>query len=101
VQMSRARTVLMQRVHEVMQDVDVFVSPSYRGGTLGITNLTGHPCVCVPNAFRPLEDAPDSPRREPDSVTFVAPLYQDHHAIALAQAYQGVTDFHRRRPPIQ
>ena len=101
VQMSRARTVLMQRVHEVMQDVDVFVSPSYRGGTLGITNLTGHPCVCVPNAFRPLEDAPDSPRREPDSVTFVAPLYQDHHAIVLAQAYQGVTDFHRRRPPIQ
>ena len=47
VQMSRARTLLMQRMHEVMQDVDVFVSPSYRGGTLRITNLTGHPlCAC-------------------------------------------------------
>jgi len=100
-QMSRARTVLMQRMHDVMQDVDVFVSPSYRGGTLRITNLTGHPAVCVPNAFHPLDDAPDSPRRQPASITFAGPLYQDHHVIALAEAYQGVTDFHRRRPPIQ
>ena len=100
-QMSRARTVLMQRMHDVMQDVDAFVSPSYRGGTLRITNLTGHPAVCVPNAFHPLDDAPDSPRRQPASITFAGPLYQDHHVIALAEAYQGVTDFHRRRPPIQ
>lgn len=101
VQMSRTRTLLMQRMHEVMQDVDVFVSPSYRGGTLRITNLTGHPAVCVPNAFRPLEDSPDSPRRQPGSITFAGALYRDHHVIALAEAYQGVTDFHRRRPPIQ
>jgi Asp-tRNA(Asn)/Glu-tRNA(Gln) amidotransferase A subunit family amidase len=91
----------MQRMHEVMQDVDVFVSPSYRGGTLRITNLTGHPAVCVPNAFRPLEDSPDSPRRQPGSITFAGALYQDHHVIALGEAYQGVTDFHRRRPPIR
>jgi Asp-tRNA(Asn)/Glu-tRNA(Gln) amidotransferase A subunit family amidase len=100
-QMSRARTVLMQRMHAVMRDVDVFVSPSYRGGTLRITNLTGHPAVCVPNAFHPLEDDPDSPRRQPGSITFAGALYRDHHVIALAAAYQGVTDFHRRRPPIQ
>lgn len=101
VQMSRARTKLMQEMHAVMQEVDVFVSPSFRGGTLGITNLTGHPCVCLPNAFRPLEDQPDSPRRQPGSITFVGSLYRDDQVIRLAQAYQRQTDFHRRRPPIE
>ena len=100
-QMSRARTVLMQRVHDVMQEVDVFVSPPFRGGTLGITNLTGHPCVCLPNAFRPLEDQSESPRRQPGSITFVGSLYRDAEVLSLARAYQGMTDFHRRRPPIQ
>jgi Asp-tRNA(Asn)/Glu-tRNA(Gln) amidotransferase A subunit family amidase len=100
-QMRRARTVLMERTAEALRDVDVFVSPSFGGGTLSITNLTGHPCVCVPNAFRPLDDQPDSPRRQPGSISFVGALYQDADALRLAHAYQQETDFHRRRPPIQ
>lgn len=100
-QMSRVRTVLMQRMHEVMQDVDVFVSPSFRGGTLRITNLTGHPCVCLPNAFHPLDDVPDAPRRQPGSITFAGALYRDAEVLHLAHAYQRATDFHRRRPPIE
>ena len=101
VQMSRARTKLMRAMHEVMQDVDVFVAPAFEGGTLGITNLTGHPCMCVPNAFHPLEDQPDSPRRQPGSVTFVGSLYRDAEVVSLARAYQDATDYHRRRPPIE
>jgi Asp-tRNA(Asn)/Glu-tRNA(Gln) amidotransferase A subunit family amidase len=102
VQARRARTRLMEATHAAMADVDVFLSPSFGGGTLAITNLTGHPCVCLPNAFRPLEDAPpDSPRRQPGSITVVAHLYHDHHALALAHAIQQQTDFHRQRPPIK
>ncbi len=99
-QANRARTLLMHRMAEVMQDVDVFISPSYRGGTLRITNLTGHPCVCLPDAFHVLDDAPDSPRRRPASITFTGGLYKDAEVLALAHAYQQATDFHRRRPPI-
>ena len=99
-QMSRMRVRLMERMHDVMADLDVLVSPSFRGGTLGITNLTGHPCVCVPNEFRPVEEGPDE-RRQPGSISFVGPLYRDEGALALAHAYQQETDFHTRRPPMK
>ena len=100
VQMDRLRGGLMEQAHAVMQDLDVLVSPSFGGGTLGITNLTGHPCVCLPNALRPVEDGPDA-RRQPGSISFVAPLYRDQTALTLAHAVQQETDIHRRRPPIQ
>lgn len=99
-QMSRLRVDLMERAHAVMQDLDVLVSPSFEGGTLGITNLTGHPCVCLPNALRPAEEGPDV-RRQPGSISFIAPLYQDHKALTLAHAVQQETDVHTRRPPIR
>jgi Asp-tRNA(Asn)/Glu-tRNA(Gln) amidotransferase A subunit family amidase len=99
-QMNRLRVDLMEAMHETMADLDVLVSPSFQGGTLGITNLTGHPCVCVPNAFRPVEEGPDV-RRQPGSVSFVGALYRDDAALELAHAYQQETDFHERRPPLQ
>lgn len=101
IQANRARTLLMQQTAAALRDIDVFVSPPYRGGVLGITNLTGHPCVCVPNAFHPLEDQPLSERRSPGSITFVGGLYKDAETLTLARAYQDATDFHRRRPPLR
>jgi Asp-tRNAAsn/Glu-tRNAGln amidotransferase A subunit and related amidases len=105
-QMRRARTELLQQTHAALEDVDVFVSPSFQGGTLGITNLTGHPCVCVPNAFRPAtseEGEPDPPeyRKQPGSISFVGALYRDDAALRLAHAYQQETDFDERRPPVR
>ena len=99
-QASRCRWLLMQRMNTVMQQVDVFVSPSFGGPTLGITNLTGHPCVTVPNGFDVLESDPDSQRRRPRSITFAGPLYADADVLRLASAFQSATDFHLRRPPI-
>ena len=100
VQMSRLRVDLMEQAHATMQDLDVLVSPSFGGGTLGITNLTGHPCVCIPNALRPVEEGPDV-RRQPGSISFIGPLYQDEKALTLAHAVQQETDIHTRRPPIR
>ena len=100
VQSSRARTLLLRRMAEVMAGVDVFVAPAFGGGALRITNLSGHPCVCLPNAFHPLDDAPDSPRRQPGSITLLGGLYNDAAVLALAHAYQQATAFHRQRPPI-
>ena len=100
VQMDRLRVDLMEQAHAVLQDLDVLASPSFGGDTLGITNLTGHPCVCLPNALRPVEDGPAA-RRQPGSISFVAPLYDDHKALRLAHAVQQQTDLHTRRPPIR
>jgi Asp-tRNA(Asn)/Glu-tRNA(Gln) amidotransferase A subunit family amidase len=99
-QMNRLRVRLMERMHDVMADLDALVSPSFQGGTLGITNLTGHPCVCVPNEFRPVEEGPEE-RRQPGSISVVGPLYREEGPLALAHAYQEATDFHTRRPPMK
>ena len=101
IQANRYRTLLMQEMEEVMKEIDVFISPSFRGGTLRITNLTGHPAVVVPNRFDPVEGEPDSPRRSPGSISFIGGLYKDDAALAVAHLYQQLTDFHTRRPPIQ
>ena len=98
IQANRARTLLMRRMAEVMRSVDVIIAPTFGGSTLGITNLTGHPSVTVPNAFHEVPEAPE--RKSPGSITFVGGLYQDAAVLRLAHAYQMVTDFHRRRPPI-
>ena len=101
-QANRARTLLCEQMVETMREIDVFISPSFGGQTLGITNLTGHPGVCVPNAFRSVEGQPaGSPRRSPRSITFIGNLYRDAEVLALAHAYQQATDVHRRRPPIR
>ncbi|GAB5518461.1 MAG: amidase [Rhodothermales bacterium] len=99
-QANRARTELMEAMHAVLETVDVIVTPSFRGGALQITNLTGHPCVVMPHAFVPLDGQPDSPRRSPRSISFIGGLHQDDAVLAVANTYQRATDFHRQRPPI-
>jgi Asp-tRNA(Asn)/Glu-tRNA(Gln) amidotransferase A subunit family amidase len=99
-QMNRLRVRLMEQMHDLMADLDVLVSPSFEGGVLGITNLTGHPCVCLPNALRPADEGPDS-RRQPGSISLIGPLYRDAAPLTLAHALQQETDYHTRRPPIE
>jgi Asp-tRNA(Asn)/Glu-tRNA(Gln) amidotransferase A subunit family amidase/Asp-tRNA(Asn)/Glu-tRNA(Gln) amidotransferase C subunit len=99
-QMNRLRVRLMEQMHALMTDLDALVSPSFEGGVLGITNLTGHPCVCLPNALRPVEEGPDS-RRQPGSISLIGPLYRDAAPLTLAHAIQQETDVHTRRPPIE
>ncbi len=98
IQANRIRTELLMRMNALMSEVDIVVSPAFEGQTLPLTNLTGHPAVCVPNHFHPVEGHPD--RRSPGSITFIGRLYGDDRVLELAHAYQQVTDFHLRRPPI-
>ena len=90
IQASRARTMYMRLFSEAIRDVDVFVAPSFHGGLVGATNLTGHPCVVVPNGF--------TDEGTPVSVSFIGGLYRDADALRLAHAYQAATDWHLRRP---
>lgn len=91
IQANRARTMLLQRLAKVMQNIDVFVAPSLSDAVLMLTNLTGHPCVCVPNGFAD---------GMPTTISFVGGLFKDAETALVAHAYQHATDFHLRRPKL-
>jgi len=88
---NRIRTLVMAEMEKLMSGLDAYVVPSFGGDNLLLTNLTGHPCVVLPNGFR-------SKDQTPTSITFVGKLYGEAELCALAHAYQQATDFHRRRP---
>jgi Asp-tRNA(Asn)/Glu-tRNA(Gln) amidotransferase A subunit family amidase len=107
---SRARTLALAQMTETFAPFDVIVTPS-GGAQLTATNLCGQPAVIVPNGLRG-DDAPSSPNNEdgalqnaggpgtPVSLTFLAPLYGEAKACALAAAYQQKTGFHRLHPKL-
>ncbi len=91
IQANRARTLLIQQMDEVLKDVDVYISPSFAGSNLLITNLTGNPSVVVPNGFMN--------NGMPVSITFNGHLFDEGTVLSLSHAYQKATDFHRSYPP--
>ncbi len=92
-QANRVRTLAMLAMQERMSQVDVYVAPSFGGNNLLLTNLTGHPCVVLPNGFR--EEG------TPTSISFLGKLYGDAEVLALAKRFQDATDFHQRQPALQ
>ncbi|MEJ2239863.1 MAG: amidase family protein, partial [Gemmatimonadales bacterium] len=91
IQANRVRTMVMEALDAAMTGIDVFVTPSYGPDVLLMTNLTGHPCITLPNGFR--EDG------TPVSISFIGSLYGEGRMLRVAKAYQDATDFHTRRPP--
>jgi Asp-tRNA(Asn)/Glu-tRNA(Gln) amidotransferase A subunit family amidase len=110
IQANRARTLAIQRVSALFEQVDIIVTPT-NGEQLVVTNLTGHPALVLPNGFRGA-DAPKPPKVDegdedniggpgtPVSITFLAGHYQDATLAAFGAAYQQATDFHRQHPKL-
>ncbi|MCK4350751.1 MAG: hypothetical protein KAX13_07825, partial [Candidatus Krumholzibacteria bacterium] len=90
IQANRVRHQIIQDMAKI--DVDVYVAPSFGGNNLLLTNLTGHPCVVLPNGFD--EDG------HPVSISFIGKLYGEAALLAVARAYQEATDFHTQHPPL-
>lgn len=97
---SRARTQLMVEMNGLFKDFDVIVTPTFSGDSLRITNLTGHPSVTIPNAFRPVEDSLIGGRKQPDSITIIGQLYADEAVLSIADLIQKRTNWHLLRPLI-
>lgn len=89
---NRVRSQTIAKWAELMNGVDVIVTPTNGGNQLTATNLTGHPAVILPNGFR--ADG------TPVSITFLGRLFDEATVLAVAHAYQQATDFHRRTPPL-
>ena len=90
---NRARRLLMEQYDEKTKDIDVYVTPSYGGNQLLMTNLTGHPCVVVPLGT---DDEGNSL-----SITFVGKLFEEGEVLAVAKAFQDATDYHLQYPDLE
>jgi Asp-tRNA(Asn)/Glu-tRNA(Gln) amidotransferase A subunit family amidase len=88
IQANRIRSMIMEEMESL--SVDLYISPSF-GKNLLLTNLTGHPCVVVPNGF--------DGEGGPVSITFIGQPFEEGKLLAFARAYQEMTGFHRKHPP--
>ena len=92
IQANRLREMSIDSMAAIMENIDVYISPTFEGDNLLLTNLTGHPCVVLPNGFT--EDG------TPVSITFIGGLYDEATLLAVAKMYQDATDFHIKHPPL-
>jgi Asp-tRNA(Asn)/Glu-tRNA(Gln) amidotransferase A subunit family amidase len=88
---SRLRQALIQEFYTKTKDFDVIVTPSFGGSQLLTTNLTGNPCVVVPNGF--------NDKGSPTSISFLGKLFGEAAVISLARAYQEATEWEEKVPP--
>ncbi len=91
-QAQRIRYLLIQDVARLFERVDVIIAPPFAGRSSLISNLTGHPCVVVPDGF--------SAESTPTSICFIGKLFGEAEILALAARYQSGTDYHHRRPEL-
>jgi len=77
---------------KLMDTIDVYIAPPFQGDNLLLTNLTGHPCVVLPNGF--------SKDNTPTSITFIGRLFDEATLLAVAKQYQDATDFHLKHPSL-
>lgn len=92
VQAYRARTVLTERIERELGDIDILVTGSRGGGLIATTNLTGHPQVLLPWGA--------DEKGNSKSCSLIGRLYEEDTLIAVANAVQEKTDYHRRRPDL-
>ena len=90
---NRVRFKLIQDMYEVTKDFDVIICPSFGGNQMLITNLTGNPCISVPNGF--------NNNGLPTSISLIGNLFDEANILRLANAYQDITPFVKKYPNIE
>jgi Asp-tRNA(Asn)/Glu-tRNA(Gln) amidotransferase A subunit family amidase len=89
---NRLRTLLIRDLEAALAGVKAIVHPSFAGSILAMTNLSGHPTFVAPCGFR--EDG------TPFSISFTGRLFGESELLAIAMAWQGVTDHHLKHPKL-
>jgi Asp-tRNA(Asn)/Glu-tRNA(Gln) amidotransferase A subunit family amidase len=92
VQAQRVRTLLVQQMQEKLKDIDVYISPSFASNNLVMTNLTGHPCVVLPNGFQK--------NGMPTTITFMGKLFGEAELLRFAKMYQDLTTHEEQHPSL-
>lgn len=106
----RLRRFMAMNADEVMSPFDALVSPSrsgiatpldqgfrraiLRSGSdtmMSLGNVAGLPAISVPSGF--------SQEGLPTGIKFMGRAYEENAILAVARAYQSLTDWHKRHPP--
>ena len=106
----RLRGLMAREADRVMSRYDVLVAPSratvasaldeeFRsvagGGAPDVMGAVGNgaglPAISVPNGF--------GARGLPTGIQFMGRVYEENKVLAVARAYQSLTDWHQRHPP--
>ncbi|MFZ1329243.1 MAG: amidase, partial [Chitinophagaceae bacterium] len=74
---NRYRSILCSRMNDFMKNYDVLIVPTFSGRQLSMTNLTGHPVVCMPIGF--------NQTGSPLSITLIGNLYDEATILAAAK----------------
>ena len=80
----RARTLLIREMDTFMSKYDVFLSPT-NSGSLGLTNLTGHPALALRAGFH--ENAPVE-------IMITGRLYDEATVLRVGLAHERATKWH-------
>ena len=90
-QAQRARTLLQHEMENLMSQWEVVVEPAPGSASLLITNLTGHPTVCLPCGFQ---------NNLPLAIMFTGGLYDEAAPLRVALAYEQATKWHTMHPKV-
>lgn len=91
IQASRARTLLIQQWYDTLKGLDIYIAPAF-SANLTLTNLTGNPCVVLPNGF--------NRAGRPTSITFTGQLFGEGKTLEAARIYQQATNFDKKHPTL-
>ena len=92
IQANRIRSLLISQMNDLFQDYDVIIAPSYGGDQGLMTNLTGHPCLVMPNGV--------NDKGSPASICLLGNLFDEGRLIEVARHYQLATAFEDKHPPL-
>jgi Asp-tRNA(Asn)/Glu-tRNA(Gln) amidotransferase A subunit family amidase len=89
---NRYRYNLCKGFNDFMKNYDVVIVPSFAGRQLSMTNLTGHPVVCMPMGF--------NKAGSPISITLIGNLYDEATILAVAKSFQDKTEHNKKHPAL-
>jgi Asp-tRNA(Asn)/Glu-tRNA(Gln) amidotransferase A subunit family amidase len=91
----------MREMDKLMSQWDVFVAPAPGSASLIITNMTGHPTVCVPCGFADVPQPNNAPAASlPQAIMFTGGLYDEAAPLRVALAFEKATKWHTMHPKV-
>ena len=91
IQANRLRHLLTLQFNEMMSDIDVLIAPSFSDQLL-MTNLTGHPCVVLPDGSYDGDD--------PGTITLLGNHFDEASILMFARYMQELTPYEEEYPPL-
>lgn len=87
---NRYRYNLCKGLNDFMKNYDVVIVPNFVGRQLAMTNLSGHPVVCMPIGF--------NKTGSPVGISLIGNLYDEATILAAAKSFQDKTEYNKKHP---